>query len=60
VLFVGEPDDVDDRPLGFRLPNRREYARRYFQFLGYVFPFDPGAYAERAKVRSALGYDGRR
>jgi UDP:flavonoid glycosyltransferase YjiC (YdhE family) len=59
VLFVGEPEDVDDRPLGLRLPNRREYARRYYQFVGYAFPFDPGAYADRAKVRAALGYDER-
>jgi predicted glycosyltransferase len=58
VLFVGEPEDVSDRPFGFLLPNRREYARRHYRFLGYVFPFDPAAYADR-KVRSALGYDDR-
>jgi predicted glycosyltransferase len=59
TLFVGEPEDVPDRPLGFRLPNRREYAQRHFQFIGYVFCFDPAAYADKAKVRAALRYDDR-
>jgi UDP:flavonoid glycosyltransferase YjiC (YdhE family) len=59
VLFVGEPDDVPDRPLGWRLPNRREYARRNFEFLGYVFPFDPADYSESSSVKSALGYEDR-
>jgi hypothetical protein len=27
VLFIGEPEDVDDRPFGLGLANRREYAR---------------------------------
>ncbi len=58
-LFVGEPEDVPDRPFGFRLPNRRSYARRYFRFLGYVLDFDPAEYADRARVREALGYDER-
>jgi hypothetical protein len=59
VLFVGEPTDVDDRPLGLGLSNRRRYAQRHYNFLGYVFPFDPGDYADRAQVRAALGYDDR-
>ena len=59
VLFIGEPEDVPDRPFGFGLPNRREYACRYYQFVGYVLGFDPGAYADRASVRRALGYDER-
>src|SRR5215203_445116 len=56
-LFIGEPEDVADRPFGFLLPNRREYARRYYHFVGYAFPFDPADYADRAGVRTALGYD---
>ena len=59
VLFVGEPDDVADRPFGFLLANRRQYARRYYHFLGYVLPFDPATYADRQAVRTALGYDDR-
>jgi UDP:flavonoid glycosyltransferase YjiC (YdhE family) len=56
-LFTGEPEDVPDRPFGFLLPNRREYARRYYHFVGYTFPFDPADYADEKEVRAALGYD---
>lgn len=57
ALFIGEPEDVPDRPFGFLLGNRREYARRYYRFVGYTFPFDPADYSDKKKVRSALGYD---
>jgi predicted glycosyltransferase len=59
VLFIGEPEDVTDRPFGYRLPNRREYALRYYKFVGYVLGFDPAAYSDKAKSRGALGYDDR-
>lgn len=60
VLFVGEPEDIPDRPLGAGLPNRRAYAMRHFDFLGYVLTFDAGKPIEdRATSRSALGYDQR-
>ena len=59
VLFVGEPTDVDDRPLGLALANRRRYAERHYNFLGYVLPFDVADYADRSHVRKALGYDDR-
>jgi UDP:flavonoid glycosyltransferase YjiC (YdhE family) len=59
TLFIGEPEDVDDRPFGLGLPNRREFALRNYEFVGYVFPFDPGAYANRAEVRASLGYNDR-
>jgi predicted glycosyltransferase len=57
ALFIGEPEDVADKPFGFLLPNRRVYARRYYHFIGYVFPFDPADHADREKVRAALGYN---
>jgi predicted glycosyltransferase len=57
TLFIGEPEDVADRPFGFLLPNRCEYAHRYYHFVGYTFDFDPADYADKKKVRSALGYD---
>ena len=40
TLFVGEPEDIADRPFGYRLPNRQDYGRRHFHFLGYTLPFD--------------------
>jgi len=57
TLFIGEPEDVADRRFGFLLPNRREYARRHYHFVGYVFPFDPADYTDKKKVRKVLGYD---
>jgi predicted glycosyltransferase len=56
TLFVGEPDDVADSALGWRLPNRRAYAERHFQFTGYVLGFDPAAYADTRSLRRTLGY----
>jgi Glycosyltransferase family 28 C-terminal domain len=57
ALFIGELEDVPDKPFGLWLPNRREYARRYYHFVGYAFPFDPADYADKEKIRSALGYN---
>jgi predicted glycosyltransferase len=57
TLFIGEYEDVADRPFGFLLPNRREYSRRYYHFVGYAFPFDPADFADKKKVRADLGYD---
>jgi predicted glycosyltransferase len=59
VLFVGEPEDIPDRRFGPLLANRREYARRHYRFLGYIFGFDPADYADRPRLRAALGYDDR-
>lgn len=56
-LFVGEMEDVPDRPFGPLLPNRRAWARRRCEFVGYVLPFDPGEYADRQHLRRRLGYD---
>ncbi len=57
ALFIGELEDVPDKPFGLWLPNRREYARRYYHFVGYAFPFDPADYADKEKIRSALSFD---
>ena len=55
-LFVGELDDVPDEKFGFLLPNRREFARARYEFLGYVFPFDPADYVDQERIRTKLGY----
>jgi UDP:flavonoid glycosyltransferase YjiC (YdhE family) len=57
TLFIGEPEDVADRPFGLLLPNRREYARRHYRFVGYTFPFEPVDFADKKEMRIALGYD---
>ena len=55
-LFVGELEDVPDKRFGFGLPNRRDIAGKYYQFLGYVIRFDPAEYVDKAKIRAKLGY----
>jgi len=55
-LFVGEPADVPDKPFGFMLPSRRQFATAMYRYVGYVFPFDPSALANRGDLRKGLGY----
>jgi hypothetical protein len=56
AFFVGEFEDIPDRNLGLLLPNRRFIAKETFQFIGYILPFDPSKYADRAKTRANLSY----
>ena len=56
ALFIGEIEDIPDKSFGLGLPNRRDWARNRCRFVGHVFPFDPARYADRAAVRSRLGY----
>jgi UDP-N-acetylglucosamine:LPS N-acetylglucosamine transferase len=55
-IFIGEPEDVPDKKFGFRLPNRREYAKAKYQFVGYILPFEPADYKDKAAIRKKLGY----
>jgi hypothetical protein len=56
TILIGELDDVPDRPFGRGLPNRRDYARRYYDTVGYVLGFDPAEVADRTALRRRLGY----
>jgi len=56
-LFIGEEEDVPDRPFGPFLPNRREWARGRCEFVGYILSFDPEDYQDRRALRRQLGYD---
>jgi UDP-N-acetylglucosamine:LPS N-acetylglucosamine transferase len=56
-FFVGEPEDIADRRFGFGLPNRRRFAEKYYQFLGYIIRFNPDEYSDRAQLKAKLGYD---
>ena len=56
ALFVGEEEDVPDEKFGFMLPNRREWAKTLCKFVGYIFPFNPREYADKAKIRTKLNY----
>jgi pimeloyl-ACP methyl ester carboxylesterase len=55
-LMVGDEDDVLDREFGPNLPNMRAWGREHFRFSGYTYHFEPRDYADRAALRSALGY----
>ncbi len=56
ALFVGELENIPDKSFGFLLPNRREYARTYYKFIGYILPFDAAKYSDKARIREELGY----
>ncbi len=56
-LFIGQVEDVPDRPFGPFLPNRREWAEARCEFVGYVLPFDPRDYGDRRALRTRQGYD---
>jgi UDP-N-acetylglucosamine:LPS N-acetylglucosamine transferase len=56
ALFIGESEDVANKPFGFGLPNRRKVAEQILQFVGYVVPFDPAEYTDKSAVRKKLGY----
>jgi UDP-N-acetylglucosamine:LPS N-acetylglucosamine transferase len=59
AIFVGELEDIPDKKFGFLLPNRREYAERNYEFIGYVVLFDPEKYSNKNEIRIELGYDQR-
>lgn len=56
ALFIGEPEDVPDAPLGWGLPNRRAHARAHYEFVGHAIGFQPEDYADRGAWRRKLGY----
>jgi len=56
ALFIGEEEDVADKPFGLLLPNRRDWARSMCEFVGYVLPFDPAHMQDRSKLRAQIGY----
>jgi UDP-N-acetylglucosamine:LPS N-acetylglucosamine transferase len=56
-IFIGVPEDIPDKKFGFLLPNRREYAKTHYTFIGYIIRFDPENYADRQAIRKKLGYE---
>ena len=55
-LFVGEFEDIVDRPYDLFLPNCRTFAQKYYRFLGHIVRFDPADYLDKSKIRTKLGY----
>jgi len=56
VLFAGVLEDIPDTRFGIGLPNRRAHAIEYYNFTGYILPFDPDVYRDKEKIRMELGY----
>ena len=56
-IFIGEPEDIPDKRFGYLLPNRREYAKTHYTFIGYIIRFDPEMYRDKRAMREKLGYD---
>ncbi len=56
AIFFGEPEDVANKPFGFFLPNRRRYAQKHVEFVGYPLGFDLEIIRDRSVLRAALGY----
>ena len=54
-VFVGDPADVVDVPLGPGLPGAREWTEQHFAFSGYVMGERPAA-VDRPALRRRLGY----
>jgi predicted glycosyltransferase len=55
-VFVGNPADCVDLPLGPGLPTVRDWTEQHFEFTGHVLGARPYAPAERAALRQRLGY----
>jgi len=56
ICFIGEMEDIPDRPFGPGLPNRRRWAEEQCRILGYVLPFDLASCEARPALRRKLGY----
>ena len=56
AIFVGNPDDVTDRPFGPGLPSIRDWTDKNFWYSGYTLPFDPAALADTEALRARHGY----
>jgi UDP:flavonoid glycosyltransferase YjiC (YdhE family) len=56
ALFIGELEDVADKPFGFLLANRRKIAEKYIEFIGYSLPFETHPIPPKDALRNELGY----
>jgi UDP:flavonoid glycosyltransferase YjiC (YdhE family) len=56
AVFIGELDDIADRPLGAGLPNGRRHVARHYDVVGHAIGFGPGDFEDRAAWRRRLGY----
>jgi pimeloyl-ACP methyl ester carboxylesterase/UDP:flavonoid glycosyltransferase YjiC (YdhE family) len=55
-IFIGEPHDIVDAPLGPGLPRIAEWTERHFRFAGYITGFDHAEIADRDALRAEFGW----
>ena len=56
AIFVGDADDVVPDAFGAGLPLIRDWTEQHYDFAGYVTGFDPAEFADRGRIRAALGF----
>ncbi|MCJ7579151.1 MAG: hypothetical protein MUP98_01285, partial [Candidatus Aminicenantes bacterium] len=56
ALFIGEWEDIPDKRFSLLLPNRREYAKKNYNFVGYILSFNPKDFTDKIRQRQKLGY----
>ncbi len=56
AIFIGDPDDAVEEPLGPELPSVREWTEEHFECVGYVGRFAPAPLGSRSALRAELGY----
>ena len=56
AIFVGNPDDVTEKPFGPGLPGIREWTDRNFSYAGYTLPFDPRDFLDTERLRQKHDY----
>ncbi len=56
-LFVGEAEDVPDKPFGRGMPGRRDWLERNCKIIGYILRFNPDDFKDKKSIRAQLGYD---
>ncbi len=56
AIFIGDPDDAVEEPLGPGLPSVREWTEEHFEFVGYVCRFPAVTVEARDALRAELGY----
>lgn len=58
-IFIGEREDIRDKSMGLFLPNRKDLANKYADFVGPILPFHPEDYMDKEEMKRKLGYDSR-
>ena len=56
AIFIGDPDDAVEEPLGRGLPSVHEWAQEHLEFVGYVNRFPEVRTDARSRLRAELGY----